>query len=408
VSILFVHERAAFTGGVEQNIADTVRSLTRRGIACHLAYNPLIPAQDIFLDLFASVRPCNDLSTSSSIIATATLGKIACDLSAHCIYIHKIPTIPESILALPVRSVQMVHDHDLCCPRRHKYYAHNAKVCTRPIGPRCYLDAAFLVRDATARFGFRYESIEAKRREMDRRKLLDLSLVASEFMQTELLSNGFPPDRICVLPLAIPQQVASTNHAPSGTPTILYVGQLIRGKGVDLLLRALARIEAPFRAIIVGKGNAEAGLRKLSRDLGLSDRVEFAGWVNNEELPRYYALADVLAVPSRWPEPFGMVGLEAMRHGKPVVAFNVGGIPDWLKHERTGLLVVPGDVAAYATALQRLIVDRELAATLGAAGGCEVKKNFGFETYVDRLLKLLLPDSIDSPARLSSGIEVAH
>ncbi len=408
MSILFVHERAAFTGGVEQNIADTVRNLRLRGIACHLAYSPLIPAQGGFLDLFTSVHPCNELSAASSIVATASLGAIAREVGAGCLYIHKIPAVPESMLVLPVRSVQMVHDHDLCCPRRHKYYAHNSAVCTRPLGPHCYLDGAFLARDPGARLGFRYASIETKRREMNRRKLLDLSLVASEFMQTELLSNGFSAERTCVLPLAIPQEVVSTSATPSVTPTVLYVGQLIRGKGVDLLLRALALVETSFRAVIVGRGNAEASLRKLSRDLGLADRVEFAGWVDNEELPRYYALTDILAVPSRWPEPFGMVGLEAMRHGKPVVAFDVGGIPDWLTHEHTGLLVAPGDVVAYANALQRLITDRELAATLGAVGTRQVKKKFVFDTYIDRLLELLLPDAMNSPASSFLAPEVSH
>ncbi len=408
MSILFVHERAAFTGGVEQNIADTVRGFRSRGIACHLAYSPQISAQQRFLDLFTSTHACNELSAASSIVASPSLGEIARVTAARCIYIHKIPTVPESIGNLPVRSVQMVHDHDLCCPRRHKYYALNTAVCTRPIGLRCYLDAAFLVRDPTARFGFRYQSIEAKRREMLLRKQLDLSLVASEFMQRELLSNGFPAERTCVLPLAISQEAARPVVLPPGIPTVLYVGQLIRGKGVDLLLRALARIKVPFRAIIVGKGNAEDGLRCLSRELGLEEKVEFTGWVENAALTRYYALSDILAVPSRWPEPFGMVGLEAMRHAKPVVAFDVGGIPDWLTHEHTGLLVTHGNVGAFAEALERLIVDRELAVTLGAAGAIRVKKRFGFDTYIDRLLELLVPPSLDSTASSNLLEGVSH
>jgi len=243
---------------------------------------------------------------------------------------------------------------------------------------------------------------------MLRRKQLDLSLVASGFMQLELLSNGFPPERTCVLPLAIPQDVTSPSVVPSGIPTVLYVGQLIHGKGVDLLLRALAQINVSFRAIIVGKGNAEASLRCLSRELGLEDRVEFAGWVENASLPGYYALSHVVAVPSRWPEPFGMVGLEAMRHAKPVVAFDVGGIPDWLTHGHTGLLVTPGNVGAFAEALERLIVDRELAVTLGAAGAIQVKKRFGFDIYIDRLLELLLPPSLNSPASSKLFLEVSH
>jgi glycosyltransferase involved in cell wall biosynthesis len=391
VSILFVHERASFTGGVEQNISDTVQALRARGIVCHLAYNPQIPTQQSFFDLFDSSHSCNELGTTASILSTPTLGAIAMKTEADCAYIHKLPTVPNSILSVQVRTVQMVHDHDLCCPRKHKYYAHNRKVCTNPLGFRCYLDGAFLARDYRSPFGFRYESIRAKRQEMKRRCQLDLSLVASEFMRQELIINGFNSDRVAVLPLAVRRSVVPTTEIPSGAPTILYVGQLIRGKGVDLLLRALAMLRVPFRALIIGKGNAEAELHALSRELGLDHRLEFVGWVNNEDLHRYYALSDIVAVPSRWPEPFGMVGLEAMRHSKPVVAFEVGGIPDWLRHEKTGLLAPAADVQAYAAALRRLLTDKKLAARFGAAGATQIKMHFDFTTYIDRLQQALLP-----------------
>jgi glycosyltransferase involved in cell wall biosynthesis len=95
-----------------------------------------------------------------------------------------------------------------------------------------------------------------------------------------------------------------------------------------------------------------------------------------------------------------MVGLEAMRHSKPVVAFNVGGIPDWLLHERTGLLVPPDDIQAFANALQRLLTDRETACRYGVEAARSIRRSFNFETYIDRLQAALMPTLSPAPSSL--------
>ena len=154
---------------------------------------------------------------------------------------------------------------------------------------------------------------------------------------------------------------------------------------MDLLLQALAQLSTELVAKIVGTGNAEGNLRALCTRLGLDERVEFCGWVPNEELGALYARAKTAVVPSRWPEPFGMVGLEAMRHGRAVVAFEVGGIPDWLEGEATGLLVREQDVAGLSQALQRLLTEPDLAATLGKNARKRVGERFTFERYMDKL-----------------------
>ena len=107
--------------------------------------------------------------------------------------------------------------------------------------------------------------------------------------------------------------------------------------------------------------------------------------MNPQDLGDYYARAKLVAVPSRWPEPFGMIGLEAMHYGRPVVAFRVGGIPDWLEDGATGLLVPEQDVRAFAAALEKLLGDPPLCAQLGAQAQERVRTKFRFENYLDRL-----------------------
>jgi glycosyltransferase involved in cell wall biosynthesis len=106
-------------------------------------------------------------------------------------------------------------------------------------------------------------------------------------------------------------------------------------------------------------------------------------------LDDYYARAAVTAVPSRWPEPFGMVGIEAMARGRPVVAFAVGGIPDWLEHGVTGLLAPEADTTALAQNLEHLLADPELAATLGANAATRVRERYRPDACLDQLTAVL-------------------
>ena len=129
---------------------------------------------------------------------------------------------------------------------------------------------------------------------------------------------------------------------------------------------------------------------ELVRSLGIGDRVTFVGWVPHDRLAAYYTQARVVAVPSRWAEPFGMVGLEAMWASRPVVAFSVGGIPDWLADGETGLLVTEQDTRGFAHAIEELLGDPATAERMGAAGWERVQGRFRFEAFIERTEEVLL------------------
>ena len=129
---------------------------------------------------------------------------------------------------------------------------------------------------------------------------------------------------------------------------LLYVGQLIRGKGVQLLLEAMARMKAKRSLDIVGTGNMEGELKSIAARLGLADRVRFNGFQKNPQ--DWMRRAACVVVPSFWQEPYGLVAAEAVALGRKVVAFAVGGLPEACQGKAT--LVPPGDVAALAEALE--------------------------------------------------------
>ncbi len=163
---------------------------------------------------------------------------------------------------------------------------------------------------------------------------------------------------------------------------ILFVGRLEPMKGVDTLLEAFAVMVrgsqrlAPHhdsRIRIVGDGSQREMLERMATELGIADRVTFVGKVNHDQIAREYAQAEIFCGLSR-SEAFGNVFIEAQAAGCAVVATDLGGIPDIVHHEVTGLLVPPNDPSAAATAIERLLGDADLRARLAKEGRLNAAK----------------------------------
>ncbi len=168
----------------------------------------------------------------------------------------------------------------------------------------------------------------------------------------------------------LPSSLATRD--PSPAPLIGAVGRLAPEKGYGILLEALVLLPG-CRLVLVGEGPERATLEERVGELGLTERVVLAGWVD-PPWTAHWAL-DVLAVPS-FTEGFPLVIVEAMLAGTPVVASRVGGIPEIVVDEETGLLVPPGDARALATALGRLVGDPELRAAIAARSREFAAQNF--------------------------------
>jgi len=141
-------------------------------------------------------------------------------------------------------------------------------------------------------------------------------------------------------------------------------------KGIATALRALTRLDAGFRVDVVGDGDPRhaAELRELSASLGLDGRFALHPGVDHARLAERYTRADALVFPVTWPEPWGLVPLEAMASGIPVIATGTGGSGEYLLHEENCLLVEPSDDAGLAAAAMRLRDDRDLRTQLREGG----------------------------------------
>ncbi len=166
----------------------------------------------------------------------------------------------------------------------------------------------------------------------------------------------------------------------AGVPTVVMVARLAAPKDPQLLLRALARVAAPFRLLLVGDGPERGEVEALLRELGLVDRVEITGV--SSEVPRLLGEAQLATLVSRQ-EGFPLAVLEAMRAGLPVVASDVGGVSEAVQHGVTGLLVPRGDEEGLAAALERLLAEPALRRTYGDAGRRSYERRFTAERMVD-------------------------
>ncbi len=387
MKILFVHHKAGFQGGAEANVWQVAKALTERGHDAGLVYGESKDESllDDFLEPFSLT--CGFSKQKGSFVdAFRTSGYWRPDV----IYVHKLSDARalRVLIGSGIPLVRMVHDHDMYCQRSSRYFPWNRKVCTRKAGYACAAVCG-VVRNSEGRYPLKLEWPGKKLKELSLCRKFQTHIVQTEFMKSELMLHEFDESGIHVLPVA-PLQDETFVKTDYSEPLVLFVGQILRGKGLDFLIRALHTIRnREWRCLVAGAGSHRSNCEHLARKLGLEDRVRFAGKLRHGELTEACARARLGVVPSVWPEPMGMVGLEFMWAGLPVVGFDVGGIGHWLEDGETGFLVPPRDVKELASKIDRLLADEELASRMGAEARRTAEEKYRHEDYVDRLLEIL-------------------
>jgi glycosyltransferase involved in cell wall biosynthesis len=206
------------------------------------------------------------------------------------------------------------------------------------------------------------------------------AVVLSEFMRENLLKNGFT--QVVKVPPFIRTEETAHTFMPDGVLRLLFLGQLIRGKGADLLLNALAKLTIPFFCTIAGDGNDRQMLENMAERLGLSGKVHFTGFVSEPET--LWQDCDVFCFTIRWQEPFGLVALEAMAHGIPVAAFDLGGVREYLDDKVNGVLLPEKDLTALAEVLTGWAKEPQELARMGKNGFNLTKERFSEENFVEK------------------------
>lgn len=303
------------------------------------------------------------------------------------------PWVDEEIAKrLPV--ILFNHNYSGACFSGTKQFrVPKTKTCSRPLGPMCL--AHYLPRRCGGLNPL--TALRAYRREMARREtfsLVSAVCVASQHMHAVMVQNGVHESKVRLLPLFPPnadREVVPPAPRPFSN-TILFAGRLTRLKGwthvvpaIEMASRALAR---RLTLVIAGDGPDRDRLIRLATKWNVP--LDFRGWLEPETLKTVMRQVDLLAVPSLWPEPFGLVGIEAGCVGTPAVAYAVGGIPDWLLPGVSGELA-PGDdlrPKPLADAIVRALRDADHWQRL-REGACRQAGLFSRESHMERLLSIL-------------------
>jgi glycosyltransferase involved in cell wall biosynthesis len=404
--ILIATSYRGIVGGLETYLQILIPALLERGHEVALVY-------DYSNAESASVDPPNaELPQwhSSDLLKDPHVWRELAQWKLDVVYSHGLESIAvEKALQKDYPTVLYAHTYRGTCATGRKCHAFPVmQPCNRTLGPAC------LALHYPRRCGG-LNPLAAWKGNATQKSFKSLFpdyravLVAGRHMQRELERHGVSHDKLHLAPLP----VAEADHPsipaakiPQGR--LLFVGRLVDVKGAHYLIEAIPEaaglLARRLTVTIAGDGIERQKLQDLAHRLHVD--AEFPGWVDPKRRQDLMRQADLLAVPSLWPEPFGLVGLEAGCLGLPAVGYAVGGIPDWLISGQSGELA-PGDpptVDGLARAIVRAFSDPQHYARL-CMGAWEQARQFSLERHIAQLEVIL--QSVQAPGRVGPALSHA-
>jgi glycosyltransferase involved in cell wall biosynthesis len=403
VRVTLLCDRVADVGGAERYWETVVPALVARGERIDLIARRV--EQTRLFGTPAHAIPWADENETPSPRAALALGDALRRRPPDVVVTASVFDIAvlDVVRAHAPRWVVRLHDHRAFCPTGDRVFPQFEAPCAHAMGAACRV-ATVLRGCVHGPRASSFRRIAAREAVRDRIARADLVLVSSTHMRDLCVANGIDARRIAITPPPLPE--AAFASSPAARPmrrSLLFASRLTPRKGLRSLLRALARLPRAERPLLVVAGKGEREEREARADAArLGIDVEWRGYVGADELRAAIDTAWAVAVPSLWPEPFGLVGIEAQARGRPAVAYAVGGIGDWI--EGAGYAVKRGDEAALAQAIAAIF---EPARWPGLAQAARARaERYRLHTHVERLLDLLTgqPDDVITP-KYESPIE---
>ena len=324
--VLHVSDRLSERGGAYQHLLAVVEAQVREGHDVHLA----VGRADEGVAEPCPVRVVPGVDARGG--ADADMESACSAFEPDVVHVHTVVNPTVLRWAGGRRAVITVQDHRYFCPGRGKWTL-SGEPCRIAPSPAdcaaCFEDASYF-RDVWALTRERLAALRALR-----------VVVLSRYMRDELCAAGLDGGRVFVVPPFVRER--GRTDAADATPCVLLVGRLVAGKGVLEAAHAWRQSGVELPLVVAGAGPLRPELERLG--------ARVLGWVDRGVLAALYARAGVVVMASRWQEPFGIVGLEALANGVPVAAWDSGGVREW--HPGEGLAPW-GDVPALARAIRGL------------------------------------------------------
>lgn len=392
--ILRVDSWDGVRGGTQSYIRDVTAALALRGHATRIVNLVSVPdaavdpgVRSVRVPPVGGRRVPHDLVAAPE-VETALAEELA-GFRPDLVHLHHFDTAFASIArwvrTLRVPIVMTAHDAELVCPIS-TLVRPGRIICEGGVEVRC------LFTGCKVGYGGVYNLLQSESFDLNVAPKIRAYLCPSRPLVDYLDRHGYRPavrlPSFAEIPAAV--RSAPTPEPPhTAPPTVGYLGRIEPYKGVLDLADAVGRLRPRLPGVrldVAGEGPFRPELERHLEQLGLSEATTFRGRVEGEAKERWFAGIHVLAMPSNAWENFGLVALEALARGRPVVATRVGGIPDIVEDAATGLLVPISDPDALVRALGRLLEDPELRARLGSEGRRRVLDRFTPERHVAALL----------------------
>lgn len=370
--VLVAAERLGHEGGMERYLELLLPQLAARGATVHAVARRLDAAPpQIAAARIAWAEEHDQPSATARSAMQRTLAALKPDVAVA----HNVMDagILEALRAVP-RLVYHAHDHRPFCPNGDRVFPRSGRICAERMGGPCTVHSltdgcAYGPRRRTARL------IRIRERLRDAVAAADAVVVTSHYMAVRAIDNGVDERRIAEIAPPLPDEAyADGIIAPGGSRDVVFAGRIVPQKGLDSLLRAVATIapERRPRVRAFGDGPERVAMRDLAEQLGVT--LDAPGIIDQDAMRRALDDAALLVLPSRWAEPFGYVGIEALARARPVVAYDVGGISAWLDGDRNGVAVEAGNEVELGAAIAALLDDLERRARLGINGRSDAER----------------------------------
>jgi glycosyltransferase involved in cell wall biosynthesis len=290
-------------------------------------------------------------------------------------------SIIEPLRRRQIPIVWTCHDYRLVCPNTS--FLSHGEICERCLPERYWNAPLQRCKKGSCPASFVAMATSCWDRMSGVPSRIDRFIAPSRFLRGKLIEGRISRGRIAVIPNFTGLDVRT--DAPEGD-YFIYTGRLLEEKGIDLLIRAAGAAQGA-RLLIVGEGPMEKELKAEAERYG-SGRVEFTGYLGGEDFERTVAGARFVVLPSRWYENLPFSIMEAMAAGKPVVATDIGGIPEMVDDGGTGLLFPIGDEEALRLCLEKVNSDAGLRREMGRKGRAKAEKLYGREKHYEDIMEV--------------------
>lgn len=386
MKVLHLNDHLASKGGIETYLLSVIPQLAQQGIHSKVVFasgDPTLVSDSEEVPSLGSPR------IADRKVARKALKSIISELQPDIVHLHNVQNVGAISACLDaVPCIVTAHDYRYFCPASSFYFRGTKEICNRKCNAGCFVETA-KKRCMSPRplNGWRqYSRVMWMSKHIHRFKRV---IAPSEGASSRLVAAGLPASQVSVVPYFCPMEPLDEPRQIPTQQQILFLGRLSENKGWKYFVEALGKLPASIQGKMVGNITPENRTVVMSwaDKNGCAERLTLAPWASRSEIVEHYRQASVVVFPSIWDETLGIVGLESLACGVPVVASDVGGVREWLIEGETGRLVPIKNADAIAKAVAELIDSPEVLDQMGTMGQRLIREKFQASVHLEALIR---------------------